>query len=32
MKNLREAKTIIEWEITQDIVAGNLKINQKRYI
>lgn len=32
MKDLGKAKTIIGWEITQDIQAGTLKINQKGYI
>ena len=32
MKDLGEAKKIIRWEITQDLKAGTLKIDQKRYI
>ena len=32
MKDPREVKTIIEWEITQDLATGTLKIDQKGYI
>ena len=32
MKDLGEAKKIIRWEITRDLKAGTLKINQKGYI
>ena len=32
MKDLGEAKKIIGWEITRDLKAGTLKIDQKRYI
>lgn len=32
MKDLREVKIIIKWEITQDLTAGTLKTDQKRYI
>lgn len=32
IKDLGEVKTIIGWEITQDLAADILKINQKRYI
>ena len=32
MKDLGKAKKIIKWEITQDLVADTLKIDQKRYI
>lgn len=32
MRDLGEAKTIIGWEITQDLQAGILKIDQKGYI
>ena len=32
MKHLGEAKKIIGWEITRDLKAGTLKIDQKRYI
>ena len=32
MKDLGEAKAIIEWEITQNIEAETLKIDQKGYI
>ena len=32
MKDLGEAKAIIGWEITRDIQAGTLKIDQKGYI
>lgn len=32
MKDLREAKTIIGWEITCDLQARTLKIDQKGYI
>ena len=32
MKDLGEAKKIIRWEITQDLKASTLKIDQKRYI
>ena len=32
MKDLGKAKKIIGWEITPDLKAGTLKINQKRYI
>ena len=32
MKDLGEVKTIIGWEITQDLTANTLKIDQKGYI
>ena len=32
MKDLEEAKVIIGWEITRDVQARTLKINQKAYI
>ena len=32
MRDLSEAKTIIGWEIKQDLQAGTLQINQKGYI
>ena len=32
IKDLGEVKTIIKWEITQDLTAGILKIDQKGYI
>lgn len=32
MKDLEEVKTIIGWEITQDIQAKTLKNDQKAYI
>ena len=32
MMDLGKAKTIIEWEITQDLTARTLKIDQKEYI
>lgn len=32
MKDLGEAKTNIGWEITWDILARTVKIDQKRYI
>ena len=32
MKDLGEVKTIIGWEITRDLKAGTLRIDQKRYI
>ena len=32
MKDLSEAKKIIGWEITRDLKADTLKIDQKRYI
>ena len=32
MKDLEEVKTIIGWEITQDLAAGTLRIDQKEYI
>ena len=32
MKDLGEVKTIIGWEITQDLAAGTLRIDQKGYI
>lgn len=32
MRDLGEAKTIIGWEITRDLQAGTLKIDQKAYI
>ena len=32
MKDLGEAKKIIGWDITRDLKADTLKIDQKRYI
>ena len=32
MKDLREVKTIIGWEITRDLAIGTLRIDQKGYI
>ena len=32
MKNLKKTKTIIGWEITQDLQVETMKIDQKNYI
>lgn len=32
IKDLKKVKTIIGWEITQNLIAGTLKIDQKEYI
>lgn len=32
MKDLREVKTIIRWQIIRDLVAGTMKIDQSAFI